>query len=314
MKIRIDFSNNLRFLIDVNPSEKLAMIINSLITLNYSSLSNLDFHSFSCHNVCLDLFKTLLENNVKDGDIISIMASEKQIYSQIKVTDEKKAENEAKMNHIVNDNVTNIIELKVEIREQDIGIKKFQKANVNKKVFFLADKERSSEYYDDNTTYDEFNEQNSELFIDGEKVKFSKYYVFKDVGIHNIKYIIKKEIRNCKSLFCYCHDITYIDLSQFDTEFVDNMQFMFNSCKNLTKITFNNVKTENVLDMGYMFQCCSALCEIDIHEFDMSNVKDVLFMFSGVSQKGSIKVNKDIEEKIKCDSANLPKNWSVITL
>ena len=60
-------------------------------------------------------------------------------------------------------------------------------------------------------------------------------------------------------MFFECSSLTNINLSNFDTNNVTNMEHMFSGCSSLTNINLSNFNTNNVIDMGFMFEGCSSL-------------------------------------------------------
>ena len=61
-------------------------------------------------------------------------------------------------------------------------------------------------------------------------------------------------------LFQECKELEYLDLSNFNTEKVTNMQAMFNHCIKLKEIKgIENFYTINVTDMSIMSQLCTEL-------------------------------------------------------
>lgn len=80
--------------------------------------------------------------------------------------------------------------------------------------------------------------------------------------------------------FADCSKLTSIDLSNFDTSNVKNMEGMFLNCLNLKTIAFgDNFKTNNVTNMSYMFCYCDSLTELNLADFKTNNVKDMSAMF-----------------------------------
>jgi surface protein len=100
-------------------------------------------------------------------------------------------------------------------------------------------------------------------------------------------------------LFSGCAALTEIDLSQFNTTNVNNMDSMFEYCSKLEDITFGkNFKTSKVLRMRKMFGSCVSLTSIDLSSFDTSKVEMFESMFEGCTSLKSIDT-----EYIKTDSA-----------
>ena len=73
-------------------------------------------------------------------------------------------------------------------------------------------------------------------------------------------------------MFYICSNLTTLDLSNFNTSKVTNMNYMFASCEKLTTLDLSNFNTSRVTNMGYMFNFCNKLIDLDISNFDMSKV------------------------------------------
>ena len=70
-----------------------------------------------------------------------------------------------------------------------------------------------------------------------------------------------------------------IDLSNFDTSSVTNMNFMFSHCEKLTSLNINNFKTTNLKEMQDFVSYCYKLTSIDFSSFDTSNVINMRGIF-----------------------------------
>lgn len=79
-------------------------------------------------------------------------------------------------------------------------------------------------------------------------------------------------------MFCYCQSLETLDLSNFDTSNVTNMEDMFWDCRTLKKLDLSNFNTSNVTNMLEMFGACIDLRKLII-PFDTSNVTDMSYMF-----------------------------------
>ena len=60
-------------------------------------------------------------------------------------------------------------------------------------------------------------------------------------------------------MFYECSSLKDINLSNFNTNNVTNMNCMFYGCSSLNKIDLSNFNTNNVTDMDYMFGDCPYL-------------------------------------------------------
>ena len=74
--------------------------------------------------------------------------------------------------------------------------------------------------------------------------------------------------------------LQFLDLENFDTSNVTNMDEIFGGCIKLIGISgINNFKTNKVTTMKQMFQECQELEYLDLSNFDTSNVVDMRVMF-----------------------------------
>ena len=101
-----------------------------------------------------------------------------------------------------------------------------------------------------------------------------------------------------RAWFYGCSHLTKVDLSNFDTSNVTNMEKMFYECSALTELDVSNFNTSNVTDMGYMFDGCRSLTELDVSNFDTSNVTNMNNMFYGCRTLTELDVSKFNTSKI----------------
>ena len=128
--------------------------------------------------------------------------------------------------------------------------------------------------------FDEEDEiKNCEIEIDKMKIPFSFKHTFTKIGKHFIKYSFTKNLTQLRYLFNSCSNITYLNLSNFNTKNVFDMSFMFDGCSSLSKIDLDNLNTENVTDMSRMFNGCKNLIELDLSSFNTKNVSNMNSMF-----------------------------------
>ena len=98
-------------------------------------------------------------------------------------------------------------------------------------------------------------------------------------------------VMNMDSMFYGCSGLTSLDLSNFDTSNVTNMFYMFGFCSTLTSLDLSNFNTFNVTNMSYMFNDCSSLTNLNLSSFNTSNVTDMSFMFNDCSSLTSLDLN-----------------------
>ena len=86
-------------------------------------------------------------------------------------------------------------------------------------------------------------------------------------------------VTNMDSMFYGCAALTSLDLSNFNTANVTRMPNMFRICAALTALDLSNFNTANVIDMESMFYGCTSLTSLDLSNFDTANVLNMNYMF-----------------------------------
>ena len=136
------------------------------------------------------------------------------------------------------------------------------------------------------------------------------YFLVEYVDINNISHITKytnedsllnftkdnKDIKNCKitivgqlnikdiyGMFQNCSNLVSLDISNFDTSKVTDMNFIFMNCSSLTSLDLSNFDTSKVTYMNGLFSGCSGLTSLDLSNFDTSKVTYMNAMFNGCS-------------------------------
>ena len=120
----------------------------------------------------------------------------------------------------------------------------------------------------------------------------SSYLFYNFRGISNLNFNNNFDTRNAvnmRNMFCFCTNLTTIDLSGFDTRNVTQMNDMFLMFhpdgyvleNKLTNIIFGeNWTTENVTNMGQMFTGCNKLTSLDVSNWNTSNVITMASVFA----------------------------------
>ena len=84
---------------------------------------------------------------------------------------------------------------------------------------------------------------------------------------------------SCYYWFCNCSELTDIEgIENLNTENVTNMRGMFFNCPNLSSLDLTNFSTGNVTDMNAMFGYCQ-LSSLDLTSFNTANVTNMYLMF-----------------------------------
>ena len=97
------------------------------------------------------------------------------------------------------------------------------------------------------------------IHINNKKIKSNLQYIFPRKGEYKIKIEIKKLLNNMSDMFSDCSSLTSLNLSNFNTNNVEDMSSMFYNCSSLPSLNLSNFNTNNVEDMSYMFCGCSSL-------------------------------------------------------
>ena len=107
---------------------------------------------------------------------------------------------------------------------------------------------------------------------------FNKCHKLKQIkGIHNFN---TSKVIKMNSMFRFCKELEYLDLSKFNTSNVTNMGYMFNECHKLKQIKgIHNFNTSKVTNMKAMFEECMELEYLDLSNFNTSNIINIGYMF-----------------------------------
>ena len=119
-----------------------------------------------------------------------------------------------------------------------------------------------------------------EMYINDKKIDFTYYYSFKNKGKYKIKYKFKNLLNSASFMFHNCTSLSSLDLSNFNTQNVTNMQSMFSFCISLSSLDLSNFNTQNVTNMESMFRYCTSLSSLDLSNFNTTNVINMESMFT----------------------------------
>ena len=146
---------------------------------------------------------------------------------------------------------------------------------------FKNEKRENSSWKFDNIESKENEEEikDCEIYINDKKIDFTYYYKFKNKGKYIIKYRIKKLLNSTNFMFCNCKSLSSIDLSNFNTQNVINMEYMFSYCNSLLSIDLSNFNTQNVTNMQSMFYNCNSLLSLNLSNFNTQNVTIMEYVF-----------------------------------
>ncbi len=103
---------------------------------------------------------------------------------------------------------------------------------------------------------------------------------------------------DCSKMFYGCSDITTINgLETLDTSNAKTMAAMFQQCKGLVSLNLSNFDTSNVTDMNHMFYGMSV-DSLDVSNFDTSNVSTMTSMFAHCEKIETLNLSNFNTEKV----------------
>lgn len=88
-----------------------------------------------------------------------------------------------------------------------------------------------------------------------------------------------KNVINMESMFNQCSNLTVIDIISFDTSSVENMKNMFKDCKNLRSLNLDNFNVENVRTMESMLNGCTNLLSLSLENLNAEKLTNMNYMF-----------------------------------
>ncbi len=118
----------------------------------------------------------------------------------------------------------------------------------------------------------------------------------KDINIIIMRW--NKPVTDCSYMFAIQSNITEIDLRNFDTSKVTNMECMFCSLPILTSLNLSHFNTSSTFDISYMFYECLYLKSLDLSTFDTSKVTDLSWMFYGCLSLEYLNLNNIVTSKV----------------
>ena len=107
------------------------------------------------------------------------------------------------------------------------------------------------------------------------------------------------KVKDMDGMFLGCENLKELDLRNFDTSNVEIMCYMFYGCEYLKELDLSNFDTSNVTDMCYMFCECRNLEVLDLSNFDTSKVEDMSRMFKECNSIKQIDLSNFDTSKVK---------------
>ena len=105
------------------------------------------------------------------------------------------------------------------------------------------------------------------------------FYDMRNFTILNLPNFDTSKVTNMQYMFSDMTKLTTLDLSNFDTSKVADMKYMFNEMYSLTSLNLSSFNTSNVTDMSNMFAHMFRLTSLNLSNFDTSKVTNMGAMF-----------------------------------
>ena len=136
------------------------------------------------------------------------------------------------------------------------------------------------------------------IYINGNQNTTITYKYYFNETNNTVNILWNHSFDNCGNMFRECSDIIEIDLSNFDTSIVTDMNSMFSGCSKLSSLNLFNFDTSNVKYMNSMFFECRELSFINLSNFNSSKVEDMNNMFYFCSKLSSINLSNFDTSKV----------------
>ena len=171
------------------------------------------------------------------------------------------------------------------------------KNDINKNIRIINSFEQAKKKYnyikvDNELRYKNEKEiENCEIKINGKKIQFSYFFLFKNPGVYTIEYYFKSNLTKTDFMFSECFNLISLDLFNFNCKNVTNMVGMFLECISLRKLKISNLDTQNVNDMNCMFCGCQSLKNLDLSFFNTQKVVNMSRLFFGCKSLENINLS-----------------------
>ena len=155
--------------------------------------------------------------------------SRKRTYNKMREDNQKSINIENKNNN--NFIIAELYITYIKKKEEDRDIRIINSFEAIKREKNLKDDEDDYKYENEKEI-----KEKCEIKINDKLIPFNYFYKFNNKGKYEIKYIFKEKVIKADYMFYGCKYLKKINLSNFNTQNVNNMSGMFSLCESLTNI------------------------------------------------------------------------------
>ena len=91
------------------------------------------------------------------------------------------------------------------------------------------------------------------------------------------------KVKEMEGMFKRCSSLKNLNISNFDVSSLLKMDEMFSDCSSLVDLDLSNFIIHHTVQMNYLFSGCSSLKELNISNFSGLNIRNSICMFYGCS-------------------------------
>ena len=150
------------------------------------------------------------------------------------------------------------------------------------------------------------------IYIDGEKVRYTKEYNFQEFGIHRINFLIFEDF-NMDYMFKDIPEILSVEMYSEKNATITSMISVFDNAENLVNFKIVGFDTSKVKSMRSLFKG-TKFQEIDTEGLDTKNVEDMSYMFSNMPLLEYVHVDNLDTSKVTTMSHMFSHDTSLISV
>ena len=122
--------------------------------------------------------------------------------------------------------------------------------------------------------------ENFQMYIDGENIKYSKEYQFESIGIHNLQIKLYNDLElNMDYMFKDIKDLISIEMKSENKCKITSMISAFENCENLNNFTLNGYDASELKSMKKLFYK-SGISTYSFKSFNTIKLEDISYMFA----------------------------------